>query len=190
MAISRIGTMNLSFDFMVASLAMFGLRRATIRGGPGTAVLRLLLAREDDLDAAVAHAAAGRRVRGDRMLRAVARRREAAGSDVVADEESDDGGRAGGRELPVGRERGARDRPVVGVSLDDDAVGEVALQQRRDPIEQRSRRRVERGGAAVVEHLVGEEPDDQAATGDRRLELLRQAVIARVRVDLLLERRE
>src|SRR4029078_9568660 len=120
--------MNLSLDFIGCLPGDVGLRRAAIHGGPGTAMRRLLLlAREDDLDAAgartavgrrlradaeaaVARTAVGRRIRVDRVLRAVARGREAAGSDVVADEESDDSRRAGGRELSLRRERRARHR--------------------------------------------------------------------------------
>src|SRR3954453_12933963 len=89
-----------------------------------TRVLRAVLrAREDDLDAAVARTAGARRVRGERVHRAVARGREAAGGDVVADEVADDGRGAAGRELPVRRELAARDRLVVGVPLDHDAGG-------------------------------------------------------------------
>ena len=62
--------MNLSFDFIGCLPGVVGLRRATVHGGPATAV-RLLLAREDDLDAAVARS--GRRP--SRWWRAGAARR-------------------------------------------------------------------------------------------------------------------
>src|SRR4051794_20624399 len=178
--------MNFSLDFMGASLA-FGANDA---GPPSMAarVLRAKLrAREDDLDAPVARAAGGRRVRGKRVHRAVARGREAAGCDVVADEVADDGRGATGRELPVRRERAARDRLVVGVPLDHDRMVELRAQELGDAVEQRRRLRVERRAAAVVQHLVGEQADHEAAARDRRLELVGEPVRARVAVDLLLE---
>src|SRR3954447_16417711 len=112
---SRIGTMNFSFDFI--SVPPWRFHFTAHR--PWRAGLRwLVLSREHDLHATVARAAGGRRVAGERVHRAVPGRPQAAGRDVIADQESDDGGRAGGRQLPVRREPGARDRLVVGVALD------------------------------------------------------------------------
>src|SRR3954467_5256117 len=177
--------MNFSLDFMWVPPWRFQNFAAPRPWGAG--VRWLVLSREDDLHAPVARAAAGRRVGAERVHRAVSGRPEAAGRDVIADQESDDGGRAGGRQLPVRRELAVRDRLVVGVALDHDGVVELRAQERRDAVEQGGRRRVERRAAAVVQHLVGEQPDDEAAARDGRLELVREAVLLRVAVDLNLE---
>src|SRR4051812_23186218 len=114
---SRTGTMNFSLDFMGCLPGDVG------TSGPPSMAARicwsgdLVLTREDDLDASVARPAVGRGVGGERVVRAVARGREAAGRDVVTDQESDDGRGARGGQLPVGGELAARDALVVGVAL-------------------------------------------------------------------------
>ena len=107
--------------------------------------------------------------------------------DAVVDQELEDGVGTAGRELPVARELAAGDRDVVRVALDADRVLHLHRHdQLRHAVEERARGRLERRLAAVEDQVVRQQPDHEAALVDRRRDVIREAVLAGVLLDLAL----